>query len=64
VERKLSLTDPQGFFLYHLPFPTEPLSSVEEIIAKAKINKSTIAEILDIVEVLVNHGIIEKQEHT
>jgi len=64
VERKLNLTAPQGLFLYHLPFPTKPLSSVEEIIAKAKIDKSTIAEVLDIVEVLVNHGIIEKQERT
>jgi len=63
VERRLSLTEPQGCFLYHLPFPTEPFSSVEEIIAKAKINKSAIAEVLDIVEVLVNHGIIQKQEH-
>jgi len=63
VERKLNLTDHQGLFLYHLPFPTKPFSSVEEIIAKAKTDKSAIAEVLDIVEVLVNHGIIEKQEH-
>ena len=64
VERKLNLTDHQGLFLYNLPFPTEPFSSFEDIIAKAKINKSVIAEVLDIVEVLVEHGIIEKQEHT
>jgi predicted transcriptional regulator len=63
VERKLNLTNHQGLFLYHLPFPTKPFSSVEEVIAKAQIDKSAMAEILDIVEVLVNHGIIEKQEH-
>ena len=61
VERKLNLTDKQGLFLYYLPFPTESFSSVEDIIAKAKMDKSAITEVLDIVEFLAEHGIIEKK---
>jgi ribosomal protein S25 len=60
IERKISLTQHQGKFLHHLPFPTEPFLSVADIIEKAKIEGSSIPEILDIVDTLLDHGIIEK----
>ena len=60
IERKISLTQNQGKFLHNLPFPTEPFSSVADIIEKAKIEESSIPEILDIVDTLLDHGIIEK----
>ncbi len=60
TERKISLTRNQGRFLHNLPFPTEPYLSVDAIIEKAKIEESSIPEILDIVEVLFDQGIIEK----
>jgi ribosomal protein S25 len=50
IERKISLTQNQGKFLHHLPFPTEPFLSVADIIEKAKIEGSSIPEILDIVD--------------
>ncbi len=57
--RKISLTRPQGIFLYHLPFPnTEPLS-ILEIMHKADIAEELAPEIIDIVEVLEKHGAIE-----
>jgi predicted transcriptional regulator len=60
IEKKISLTRNQGNFLHYLPFPTEPLSSVADIIKKAKIEESSIPEILDIVDILLGHKIIEK----
>jgi predicted transcriptional regulator len=63
-ERKINLTGPQGFFLFHLPFPTEPYLSVAAITEKANIDKPFVPEILDIVHALVAHAIIEKQETT
>ncbi|UCC39502.1 MAG: hypothetical protein JSV96_17245 [Candidatus Aminicenantes bacterium] len=60
IERKVNLTRNQGKFLYYLPFPTEPFLSVANIIKKAEIEESSIPEILDIIEILRNHEIIEK----
>jgi len=60
IERKISLTRNQGNFLHYLPFPTEPFLSVVNIIKKAKIEESSIPEILDIVDTLLAHKIIEK----
>jgi hypothetical protein len=58
-EHKINLTDPQGAFLYHLPFPNaEPLAIVD-ILRKAGVEEGLAPEILDIVEVLVRHGAIE-----
>lgn len=58
-ERKLTLTEAQGAFLYHLPFPgTEPLS-VAAIMKKAGVEESRAPEILDIVERLETLGVIE-----
>lgn len=60
IERKISLTRNQGNFLHYLPFPTEPFLCVVNIIKKAKIEESSIPEILDIVDTLLDHKIIEK----
>jgi predicted transcriptional regulator len=60
IERKINLTRNQGKFLHNLPFPTEPYLSVADIIEKAKIEEPSIPEILDIIDTLLEHGIIEK----
>ena len=60
-EKKINLTRNQGNFLLHLPFPTEPFLSVADIIKKAKIEESNIPEVLDIIDALLNHKIIEKR---
>ena len=58
-ERKIKLTTPQGRFLYHLPFPkAEPLS-VDTIMQKAGIEASLAPEILDLVQLLETHHVIE-----
>lgn len=58
-ERKISLTNPQGLFLYHLPFPNADFLSIINIIHKAGLNKELAPEILDIVDVLEKYGVIE-----
>jgi hypothetical protein len=58
-ERRLSLTGPQGAFLFHLPFPTEPPSAAADIMRKAGIDESYAPEILDMLHFLEDHGIVE-----
>jgi DNA-binding Lrp family transcriptional regulator len=58
-ERKINLSIPQGRFLFHLPFPTAEPESIEEIIRKAGLDGTNIPEITDIVNVLVELGVIE-----
>jgi hypothetical protein len=58
-ERKISLTKPQGKFLYHLPFPNTGFLSIADIMRKAGIEDQFSPEILDIVEVLEKHRVIE-----
>ena len=60
-ERKISLTQPQGLLLYHLPFPTAEALSIADIMKKAGLDESLLPEILDIVEVLENYGVIDVQ---
>ena len=58
-ERKLNLTDGQGAFLFHLPFPgAEPLA-VGEIMRKAGVDDSNTSEITDIVDRLEGLRVIE-----
>jgi ribosomal protein S25 len=58
-ERKIKLTNPQGRFLYHLPFPkAEPLT-VDEIMHKAGIDDSLAPEIMDLVQLLEKYNVIE-----
>lgn len=59
-ERTFNLTNNQGKFLFHLPFPTQPFKSVSDIIKNAEVDQSYVPEILDIVEVLVQYKIIER----
>ena len=58
-ERKINLTTPQGQFLYHLPFPNAESLSVQEIMRKAGIDEGLSPEIMDIVSVLEDLGVIE-----
>ncbi|MFC1878581.1 hypothetical protein ACFLZW_01585 [Chloroflexota bacterium] len=61
-ERKINLTQPQGLFLFNLPFPkAEPLS-VADIMRKANLEADLAPEILDIVQVLEKAGVIEENE--
>jgi ribosomal protein S25 len=58
-ERKIKLTTPQGRFLFHLPFPNAEPLTVEEIMHKAGIDLSVAPEILDLVQLLQKHNVIE-----
>ena len=61
-ERKISLTRPQGSFLYHLPFPNAEALTIAEIARKAGVDQDVIPEILDIVNVLEKYEVIEVLE--
>jgi hypothetical protein len=61
TERKISLTKPQGKFLFHLPFPTAYFESVASIMKKAEVEESETSEILDIVYALIELKVIEKE---
>ncbi len=58
-ERKISLTRPQGMFLYHLPFPNAAPLPVADIMRKARVDEELIPEILDIVQLLEKYDVIE-----
>jgi len=58
-ERKISLTQAQGKFLYYLPFPTAQPLTIKEIMQQAGIEPEHQMEILDIVEVLDENNVIE-----
>ena len=58
-EWKISLTEAQGKFLFHLPFPTEPARPLESILEKADVGDSCVEEILDIVELLAENRVID-----
>lgn len=58
-ERRISLTAAQGRFLYHLPFPNAAFLSIREILQKAGVELDYLAEILDIVHILAQLGVIE-----
>jgi hypothetical protein len=58
-ERRISLNLPQGKFLYHLPFPSAPYSSVQDIMRQAEVAPIHAPEIVDIVKLLVSFEVIE-----
>ena len=64
TERKISLTNHQGKFLYYLPFPNAEFLKVSEIMQKAGIDDQFSPEILDIVEMLEKNQVIESLEQT
>ena len=59
TERKLNLSIPQGRFLFHLPFPNAGYLSIKEIMGKAQTDSTNLPEIIDIVNVLIEFGVIE-----
>jgi len=58
-ERKISLTRPQGLFLYHLPFPNADPLPIADIMRKANVTEELAPEILDIIQLLVQYDVIE-----
>jgi len=61
-EKRINLTKTQGVFLYNLPFPDGQFQGIAEIMAKAKIKKENLAEIMDIVNLLLDYNVVEKQQ--
>jgi hypothetical protein len=59
TERKINLSMPQGKFLFHLPFPTADFLKVKDIMTKAGIDDANTREIIDIVIVMIEFGVIE-----
>jgi DNA-binding transcriptional ArsR family regulator len=62
TEKKVSLTIPQGRFLFNLPFPNAEFLSIFEIMKKADVSDEHKSEIVDIVHLLNEHGVIETKE--
>ena len=58
TERRLSLTECQGRFLFHLPFPTETPLEICEICKKAGVGDRCLSEIIDLVEMLEKFGVV------
>jgi len=58
-ERKISLTNAQGSFLFHLPFPNAAPLSSGAILEKAGIDESYGPEVKDLIDLLVEGGVIE-----
>ena len=58
-ERRISLTHPQGSFLFHLPFPNARPLSIVAIMERANVEASLSPEILDMVDLLEKYGVIE-----
>ncbi len=61
TERRINLSIPQGKFLFHLPFPSADFQSVAAIMKKAEVDPANISEILDIVDALIEFGVVEKE---
>jgi hypothetical protein len=59
TERKISLTTPQGKFLFHLPFPKARAMSIAEVMESADVDEEYSTEIQDIVDELSKLGVIE-----
>jgi len=59
TERKISLTTPQGQFLFHLPFPQTRPMTIADLMEKANLDPEYSTEIQDIVDELADMGVIE-----
>jgi predicted transcriptional regulator len=57
--KNISLTTPQGCFLFHLPFPQARPLTIADIMEKAGVALEYSTEIQDIVDELVRLGVIE-----
>jgi hypothetical protein len=62
TEKKVSLTIAQGKFLFNLPFPNADFSSISEIMMKSEVGEEYSSEIMDIVNLLIENGVIEIRE--
>jgi len=58
-EHKISLTSPQGKFLFHLPFPKSRPMSITGILEKAGLGEKYTSEIQNIVDELIRQEVIE-----
>ncbi len=58
-EHKISLTTPQGKFLFHLPFPQARPMTISDIMEKAVVEEDYSKEIQDIVDELIRLDVIE-----
>ena len=58
-ERKINITDRQGKFLFYLPFPNSKPEKIQSIFKKSGLEKKYLAEIFDIIDVLVEFDVIE-----
>ena len=58
-EQKINLSGPQGQFLFHLPFPDADALSIGEIMQKASLDPTLAPEILDLVNVLQQHKVVD-----
>lgn len=63
TERKLNLTRAQGQFLYNLPFPGARALTINQLLDKSGLDKTHISEIIDIVNVLIKHNVIENVQN-
>jgi transposase len=61
-QKQYNLTERQGRFLFHLPFPTGEPCSVREILKEAGLSDDCLHEIMDIVEILISEGVVLKIE--
>jgi hypothetical protein len=61
-EHKISLTTPQGKFLFHLPFPGARPMTIADIMDKAQVENDYSTEIQDIVDELIRLEVIEVLE--
>ena len=59
TERKINLSLPQGKFLFHLPFPTADSLQIKDIMKKAGVDDANTPEIIDILNVMIEFGVIE-----
>lgn len=58
-ERRISLTTPQGKFLYHLPFPNAKPLEINDLMDKAGVEEDFSSEIQNLVDELVVLKVIE-----
>lgn len=58
-ERRISLTTTQGKFFYHLPFPNAKPLTIVAIMEKAGIGLEYTSEVQDIVDELIQLGVIK-----
>ena len=60
-EKRINLTNAQGLFLYNLPFPDGQFQSIAEIMKKAAIADEQVPEIIDLVNLLIDYHVIERE---